>query len=110
MVTRRAGLAGSALFSLRWGFGGISMSTAHSNIESLQQEKRVFPPPPQLARRAWIKSKQQYEQLYRESIHNPEKFWEKIASALLWFKCREELLDSKPPYATRVVGAKRNIG
>jgi len=52
------------------------MSTTHSNIESFQQEKRLFPPPPQLAKRAWIKSREQYEQMYRESIDQPEKFWE----------------------------------
>ena len=69
------------------------MSTAHSNIESLQQENRIFPPPPHLARRAWIKSRQQYEQMYRESIDQPEKFWDKIASELHWFKKWDKVLD-----------------
>jgi acetyl-CoA synthetase len=85
------------------------MSTIHSNIESFQQEKRLFSPPPQLAKRAWIKSRQQYEQMYRESIDQPEKFWETIASELHWFKKWDRVLDWKPPYATWFVGAKTNI-
>ena len=60
------------------------MSSTHSNIESILQEKRVFQSPPHLAKRAWIKSREQYEQMYRESIDSPEKFWEKIASELHW--------------------------
>ncbi|HEV8378251.1 MAG TPA: acetate--CoA ligase [Tepidisphaeraceae bacterium] len=85
------------------------MSTAHTNIESLQQENRVFAPPAHLAKRAWIKSRQQYDQMYRESIDQPEKFWERIASELHWFKRWEKVLEWKPPYAKWFLGAKTNI-
>ena len=85
------------------------MSTTHSNIESILQEKRVFPPPPQLAKRAWINSRQQYDQMYRESIDSPEKFWDGIASELHWFKKWDRVLEWKPPYAKWFVGAKTNI-
>src|SRR5687768_1159332 len=85
------------------------MSSSHTNIESHQQEKRVFQPPPQLARRAWIKSREQYEQLYRESIDSPEKFWGRIADELHWFKKWDKVLEWKSPYAKWFVGGKTNI-
>ena len=48
-----------------------------TNITSLSQETRSFPPPKEFSKRAHIKSLAQYRKLYRESIHAPEKFWAK---------------------------------
>jgi acetyl-CoA synthetase len=47
--------------------------------------------------------------MYRESIDQPEKFWDRIASELHWFKKWERVLEWKPPYAKWFVGAKTNI-
>ncbi len=44
-------------------------------IESTMQENRLFPPNPALAAKAWIKSREQYDTLYRQSIDHPETFW-----------------------------------
>jgi fibronectin-binding autotransporter adhesin len=51
----------------------------------------------------------EYEQMYRESIDNPEKFWAKIAGELHWFTKWDKVLDWKPPYAKWFVGAKTNV-
>ncbi|HTW79139.1 MAG TPA: hypothetical protein VME23_06345, partial [Terracidiphilus sp.] len=48
---------------------------ANVDIDSTLRENRVFPPPAEFARAAHIKSLEQYEAMYQESIEDPEKFW-----------------------------------
>src|SRR5436309_973112 len=52
----------------------------HDNIESHLIEKRVFKPSRDFAKRARIKSLDQYRRMYRESIRQPAKFWAREAS------------------------------
>ena len=40
------------------------------HISSTMQENRLFPPPPAFAAKAHIKSREEYERMYRESIDN----------------------------------------
>ncbi|CAG1066685.1 acetyl-CoA synthetase [uncultured bacterium] len=54
------------------------------SIEVLLQEKRVFPPPPELQEKAHIKGAAEYEQLYKESIEDPDAFWERMGGILDW--------------------------
>jgi hypothetical protein len=42
------------------------MSESNSSIESTLNETRLFPPPAGIAEKAWIRSRAQYEQMYRE--------------------------------------------
>jgi len=55
-------------------------------IHSLMTETRTFPPPPELAKKAHIKSVKQYQEMYDQSVRNPEKFWLEQAASLDWFK------------------------
>jgi len=48
--------------------------------------EQVFPVPPKVREKAYIKSRAEYEAMYKESIDNPEKFWAKQAERLDWFK------------------------
>jgi acetyl-CoA synthetase len=81
-----------------------------SNIESVSQEARVFPPPKEFARRAHIKSLAQYRKLYRESIQSPEKFWSRQAKEeLVWFKRWTKTLKWEEPYAKWFVGGQLNV-
>lgn len=50
-----------------------------------------------------------YEKLYKESIENPEAFWENIARELSWFKPWNKVLDWQYPYAKWFVGGQTNI-
>jgi acetyl-CoA synthetase len=50
-----------------------------------------------------------YGELYRWSLQNREKFWEKVASELHWFKKWDKVLEWKYPYAKWFVGGKTNI-
>ncbi len=79
------------------------------DIDSTLRENRVFPPPPEFAAAAHIKSLEQYESMYRESIQNPEKFWAGVASELHWFKKWDKVLDWDLPWAEWFVGGKTNL-
>jgi len=82
---------------------------SEQNIESTMQERRVFPPNPAFAANAWIKSRQQYDQMYRESLDHPDQFWSRIASELHWFKKWDKVLEWNLPNAKWFVGGKTNV-
>ena len=46
----------------------------------------VFEPSPEFARKAHIKSFEQYKQMYERSINDPEGFWGEIANDFYWKK------------------------
>lgn len=49
-------------------------------------EQKVFNPPEDFREKAYIKSIEEYESLYKQSINDPESFWAKAAEELTWFK------------------------
>lgn len=51
----------------------------------MNTEKEIYPPPPALAKTAYVNS-ENYKELYAESIQNPEKFWAEIGQRVDWFK------------------------
>ncbi|MFA6390925.1 MAG: acetate--CoA ligase [Patescibacteria group bacterium] len=63
-------------------------------------------PKPEVVKSSHIKD---YEKLYKESIADPELFWENIAKELSWYKPWEKVLDWKFPYARWFVGGQTNI-
>ena len=85
------------------------MSTAPTNIESLQHEERLFPPPPDFSANAHIGSLEELERLRSEADADPESFWARMAEELDWFKKWDRVLDWKPPHAQWFLGGKLNI-
>ncbi len=85
----------------------MSESTS-TNIESTQIETRVFPPPPEFAEQAHIKSYEEYEQIYNKAAENPEEFWASVAENLHWFKKWETILKWDEPHAEWFGGGKIN--
>ncbi|MGI8918702.1 MAG: acetate--CoA ligase [Pyrinomonadaceae bacterium] len=86
------------------------MSTSTTNIQSLQQEERVFPPPEEFAKAAHIKSEAELERLRNEAIADPEAFWGRMAAAELhWFKKWDRVLHWEAPHAQWFLGGKLNI-
>ncbi|MGD0541562.1 MAG: AMP-binding protein, partial [Tepidisphaeraceae bacterium] len=81
---------------------------SNQSIESSMHENRVFAPAADAAAKAWINSRRQYEEMYRESIDRPEEFWGKIAGELHWFKKWDRVLEWKPPFAKWFVGGRAN--
>jgi acetyl-CoA synthetase len=55
------------------------------STDSLLQEKRTFPPSPEVIQRAYINS-EQYQAMYERSIREPEAFWLEQAATLDWYK------------------------
>jgi acetyl-CoA synthetase len=84
-------------------------TTQSTNIDSILQEQRLFPPPPEFAQQAYIKSMAEYEKMYKESIEDPEKFWAGIAKELHWFKPWNTVLEWKAPWAKWFSGGEINL-
>ena len=79
------------------------------DIESILKEGRVFPPPPSFSVKAHIKSLDEYRQLYRRSIEEPEAFWAEQAEAIVWRKRWSQVLEWNAPWAKWFVGATLNL-
>lgn len=81
-----------------------------AEITSILKEKRLFPPSPEFAKKAHVKSHKEYDRIYKESIRNPEKFWSKKAKELLsWTKTWKMVLQWTPPFAKWFIGGKLNV-
>ena len=82
---------------------------ANQDIDSTLRENRVFPPPPEFAAKAYIKSLDEYETLYKQSIQDPEAFWAGVAKDLHWFKPWDKVLEWNLPNAKWFVGGQLNL-
>ncbi len=82
---------------------------SNQDIDSTLRENRVFPPPPEFAAQAHIKSLAEYEALYKHSIDDPEAFWAEAAGALHWFKPWDKVLEGSFPSAKWFTGGKLNL-
>ncbi len=89
----------------------------HSEIESMLKEGRIFPPPAGFSRHAHVKTVEEYDRLYRESIERPNEFWARQAEENLhWFKkwdvtAEEDLqhIGERPaPYVRYFIGGRTN--
>src|SRR5881275_2958774 len=71
-----------------------------SNIETVLQEKRVFPPSPAFVRQATISGMEAYRKMVAEAERDFEGFWAKLArETLAWSKPFTKVLDeSKAPF------------
>jgi acetyl-CoA synthetase len=70
------------------------------NIETVLQEKRVFPPSPEMVKQANISGMEAYRKLCAEAAKDFEGFWARLArETLLWSKPFTKVLDqSKAPF------------
>src|SRR6267154_1788314 len=71
-----------------------------SNIETVLQEKRVFPPSPAFVRQATISGMEAYRKMVAEAERDFEGFWARLArETLQWSKPFTKVLDeSKAPF------------
>lgn len=82
---------------------------ADADITSILKEKRIFPPSLEFIEKAYIKSMEEYEKLYREADEDPEGFWGRIAEDLHWFKKWDKVLEWNPPFAKWYAGGEINV-
>jgi acetyl-CoA synthetase len=80
-----------------------------SDIQSVLREARVFHPAAEFTARAHIRSLDEYEQMYRRSVDQPEEFWGEVAGQLHWFRPWERVLEWNYPSARWFVGGQTNI-
>lgn len=80
-----------------------------NSIETYSNEARLFPPPPDFAAEAEVKSFSDYEALYAEAEADPQAFWAKRAEELSWFRKWDKVLDWNEPHAKWFVGGTINI-
>jgi acetyl-CoA synthetase len=62
------------------------MEQTQKAIDSLITEQRSFPPPASIKAKAYITSPEQSQQMWEQSINDPDSFWLKQAKDLTWFK------------------------
>lgn len=79
-------------------------------IEVLLRERRVFPPPAEFKDSAHIKGAEEYERLYKESIEEPEGFWDRMAGVIDWTKKWDKVVewDFKKPSVKWFIGGRLN--
>jgi acetyl-CoA synthetase len=82
--------------------------SAEKNITSVLKETRVFPPPPDFAANAFIKSQAEYDLLWRRAKDDPEGFWGEQAESLHWFQRWDKVLTWHEPHAQWFTGGKIN--
>ena len=80
-----------------------------TNIESVMQEKRKFPPPPAFAAQANLKSWHDYETRHRRSIEDPDGFWGEVAADFHFFRKWDRVLQWDLPDAKWFVGGQTNV-
>jgi acetyl-CoA synthetase len=85
------------------------MSTpATTHITSVLKEKRTFPPPPDFAAAAHIKSVAEYERLWQRGKEDPHGFWAEQAESLQWMRRWDKVLEWTEPHAQWFVGGQLN--
>ena len=81
-------------------------------IESMQKEGGVYEPQGWVRERAWINSREQYEEMYKRSVEDPEGFWaEQAEEFLYWHKKWDTVLEWEfdTPKVEWFKGGKTNV-
>jgi acetyl-CoA synthetase len=64
----------------------MAQATSGKSISSLMTETRKFPPPESVTKTAYVKSFEEYQKLWEQSINHPDAFWLKQSEMLTWYK------------------------
>ena len=75
-------------------------------IDHLLQETGQIMPPPALVQHAFL---QDHAAAYKDSVENPEAFWEGVAKELDWFKPWDQVFEWTYPTFKWFLGGKCNI-
>lgn len=91
------------------------MALNFEHTDRVLDEGRVFNPSQETAEQAnvtaYVKEKgfNDWEELYKWTIENPEEFWAEQAEQLHWFKPWSKVKEWNTPYVKWFTGAKTNI-
>ncbi|MFT5199634.1 MAG: acetyl-CoA synthetase, partial [Planctomycetota bacterium] len=71
------------------------------NIDNMLHESRAFPPSADFRADAHISSMEQYQRMHKQSVEDPETFWDGVAKELPWMKPYDQVMDwSAAPVAS----------
>jgi acetyl-CoA synthetase len=80
------------------------------------QLKEIYPIPEAAKKKAWVSGRAAYDNLWKRSVEEPEKFWAEIAEQqVTWFKKWDKVMDYNfdikkgPIYVKFFEGAKLNV-
>ena len=79
---------------------------ADDKVDTLLKEGRVYRPSQETVASTYIPD---YETAYRQSIQNPEAFWDQAAKELDWFTPWKQVLEWNYPWAKWFVGGTCNM-
>ncbi len=82
------------------------------STDSTKIEGKLIPPPASFAAKAHIKSNDEYERMYRQSIEDPDGFWGDIAQQFVWQKKWDRVSDysfGDEVYIKWFIGGKTNL-
>jgi len=79
------------------------------SISSHLKELRRFEPSAEYASLSRIKTRADYDRMYRESIEQPDAFWRRETSELVFRKPWQKLLTWELPHARWFAGAELNV-
>jgi acetyl-CoA synthetase len=79
------------------------------NIDSVLNETRTFPPSADFAAKAALNSREEYRELHKRSVEDPEGFWAEQAAYLAWFRKWDRVRNwDDPPFAKWFEGGRIN--
>jgi acetyl-CoA synthetase len=85
------------------------MSNDQKAIGTFSTETRRFEPSPSFSEKARIKTRADYDRLYKESLESPDSFWKRETADLVFEKPWTEVTTGKLPHVKWFVGAELNI-
>ncbi len=88
------------------------MSDASTGFDSVQGAGRVIEPPAWVREGAWVSSMEQYDEIYKRSVDDPEGFWADMATELVyWEKPWDKVLEweFETPKVEWFKGGKTNV-
>ncbi len=85
------------------------MSEQDKKIETFSEQSKTLEPSAEFSAQARIRSREQYDKMYRESLDSPDSFWKRETQELVFRKPWEKLLEYQSPFAKWFVGAELNV-
>ncbi len=83
---------------------------SEESITSVMDEKRIFQPNEGFSKDAYIKSEDEYNEIYKKSIGDPAGFWAEKAEQLHWFKKWDSVFHyTDGPFVKWFEGGKLNV-
>jgi acetyl-CoA synthetase len=86
------------------------MAEEKKGFDSVLTEQRTFAPSADFVAKARVKSREEYDKLWKASITDQESFWSERAKEMIdWFEPFTKVLEWEAPFAKYFIGGKMNV-